>query len=118
MKKQTYQVLDSFAVLRTNPDGTAIAEIRYYLSLKEKCFRWYISEYLDFENRYILTEDWWAVHSADPYPASNERAVIVYNCKGCAETLQVTAEYTAYFCRIVDRILGPIPPSADKVEPW
>jgi len=118
MKKQTYQVLDETAVLRTEPDGSTVVEVRYIVSMQEKCFRRYFSEHLDFESRTYLTEKWWAERSADPYPMSNERAIDIINGRGIAETEQITVEYVAAFYRITNCILGSIPPCADKIESW
>lgn len=118
MKKQTYDVLDDIAILRSEPDGTTSVEIRYTVSLREKCLRRYFSEYIDFGDRRCITEIWWAERSADPYPATNERAVDIINGRGTAETLQVTVEYIAHFYRIANSVLGSIPQSIGKTEPW
>lgn len=113
-----YEIKDQIALLRTEADGSTVVEILYGVTLKEKCFRRYFSEYINFEAPSARTRRWWKERSNDPLPETNGRAVDVMNGQGLAQTLEIDVDFFVGGFRISSYVLGEIPPGMNEIEGW
>ena len=100
MKIYQYDVLDTTYHLQVEPDGSTKVEIRYKVKLRDGDKLRYFSEYLDFESKEMkkAAARWWADHSPDPLPTTNQFAIDIANYHGVdsAKQLEVTYSGTHY----------------------
>ena len=109
-----YDVSDVYYFVHTkrgaDPDHPRTMRVEYRVGFDE-----YHSEWLCFEHTGYArnkAEAWWRARSAEDVPDSAERAVELADAGALAETSAITVRSIAgeKYDRIVDYLLGPIPP--------
>jgi hypothetical protein len=96
MKRQKYEIIDTGYFLQTEPDGSTLVKIQYYVKFRDGEKIRKFSEYLNFEDAKLKKRaaHWWKIHSYDPIPETNQHAVDIMNYHGVDILAAIEIEYT------------------------